>query len=70
LARFRKELSTASHPEATSSLKGEKNIPGAVAKEAQQEVKNILRAHKEPVLARDISKELDAMIERARKEGK
>jgi len=70
LARFRKELSTASHPEAAGQLKREKNIPGAVAKEAQQEVKNILRAHKEPVLARDISKELDAMIERARKEGK
>ena len=70
LARFRKELSTASHPEATSSLKGEKNIPGAVAKKAQREVKDILRAHKEPVLARDISKELDAVIDRARKEGK
>lgn len=67
MARFKKEMSMTTHPEAvlTGGKAGEPR--GALIKKAQLEAKNILKKSQGPVLQKDTVSELDAIIKRAAK---
>jgi trimethylamine--corrinoid protein Co-methyltransferase len=66
MARFRKEMCSTHHKEAL--LEGQKSIgsPGALIRKAHEEVAKILKKPKEPVLPKDMIKELDDFARKAR----
>ncbi|MBU0623673.1 MAG: trimethylamine methyltransferase family protein, partial [Candidatus Thermoplasmatota archaeon] len=65
LKRFRQELSATRHPEAARNGESMDAAPGALVKQAREEMKRILRGPKTPIVSRDISKQLETVIERA-----
>jgi trimethylamine--corrinoid protein Co-methyltransferase len=65
LKRFRQELSATRHPEAATNGGSMDAAPGALVKRAREEMKRILSGPKTPIVSRDISKQLEAVVERA-----
>lgn len=62
MARFKKEMSAVRHPEAVLTGRKAGEPRGALIKKAHEEVAKILKRPKEPVLPKDIVKELDEII--------
>ncbi|MBN1677754.1 MAG: trimethylamine methyltransferase family protein [Candidatus Thermoplasmatota archaeon] len=66
MRRFKQELSATRHPEAVWNEESMHAAPGALARKAREETKRILKEPKKTIISRDISKQLETVIERAR----
>jgi len=66
MTRFKKEMCSTTHPEAVLSGRKAGESRGALIKKAHEEVAKMLKRPKEPVIARDIKKQLDDIVEKAR----